>query len=142
MNFKYTISPPKTAKGNHLCRCWGAGVGDGNYTGLLGDLYNEWCDVAWANLYEFPLFRGAGDLTQPYSSDRACFLVSKRTQVKYSEVKGNRLLESAPAVRAKLRREIRVPISNNYARLSVLEVNQNVAKICMLSSYPSYQKIK
>ena len=32
---------------------------------------------------------------------------------------GKRLRETAPAGRAKLRREFRVPISNNYARFSI-----------------------
>ena len=76
LNFKYTISPPKSAEGNHLCRCWGGSDGLGNYTGLIGDLYNDWCDVAWANLYDVEVFRETADLT-PYSFDRVCFLVSK-----------------------------------------------------------------
>ena len=75
LDFNYTISPPKSAKGNHLCRCWGASDGNGNYTGLIGDLHNNWCDVAWANMYDFELFRETAVLTS-YSSDRACFLVS------------------------------------------------------------------
>ena len=75
LDFNYTISPPKSAKGNHLCRCWGESDGNGNYTGLIGDLYNNWCDVAWANVYDIELHLETADLTS-FSSDRVCFLVS------------------------------------------------------------------
>ena len=75
LNFEYTISPPKSAEGDHLCRCWGDQVGKDNYTGLIGDLYNGWCDIGWANLFDTEMHRNTADLSVPYTVDRACFIV-------------------------------------------------------------------
>ena len=74
-NIDYTISPPKDAEGDHLCQCWGGSDGKGNYTGLIGDLYNNWCDIGWANLYDTDMHRATADLSVPYSFDRTCFIV-------------------------------------------------------------------
>ena len=75
LNFEYTISPPKSAEGDHLCRCWGNPEGNDNYTGLLGDLHNGWCDVGWANLFDTEMHRAVADLSVPYNSDGGCFIV-------------------------------------------------------------------
>ena len=69
LNFRYTISPPKTGI------MWGAYDDNGNYTGLLGDLYNDWCDVGWANLWDRESHRATADLTYPHLFDSACFIV-------------------------------------------------------------------
>ena len=70
LNFRYTISPPKTGI------MWGAHDNNGNYTGLLGDLYNDWCDVGWANFWDRESHRSTADLTYPHLFDSACFIVS------------------------------------------------------------------
>ena len=72
---KFTISPPKTAKGNYLCRCWGSEDGNGSYTGLYGDMHNDWSDVVWANMWGLGWAQAAGDLTS-YSTDGTCFMES------------------------------------------------------------------
>ena len=69
LKFQYTISPPKTGV------MWGAPDGNGNYTGLLGDLYNDWCDVGWANIWDRESHRATADLTYPHVFDSSCFLV-------------------------------------------------------------------
>ena len=58
-----------------MCRCWGAEDGNGSYTGLYGDMHNDWSDVVWANLWGVGWAQAAGDLTS-YSTDGTCFLVS------------------------------------------------------------------
>ena len=51
-----------------------------------------------------------------------------------SKILGKGLRENAPAGRAKLRREIRLPISNNYARHSTLDgITLVVSKISLIS---------
>ena len=46
-----------------------------NFTGLMGDLYNGYTDIGWANLFNTPVRRQAIDLTTPYTIDYACFMV-------------------------------------------------------------------
>ena len=70
LNFQYSIMPPKTGI------MWGAYDAQGNYTGLLGDLYNDWCDVGWANLWDRESHRATADLTYPHLFDSTCFIVS------------------------------------------------------------------
>ena len=76
-NFDYTISDPKT------CCKWGKPDGNGNYTGLLGDMFNKWGDVGWANQWDFDEVstpeedvRGGADLTYAYLYDKNCFMVT------------------------------------------------------------------
>ena len=75
-NFDYTISDPKT------CCKWGKPDGNRNYTGLLGDMFNKWGDVGWANQWDFDEVstpeedvRGGADLTYAYLYDKNCFMV-------------------------------------------------------------------
>ena len=59
------------------------------------------------------------DLGFVYLQKYSLCLGSGNTQ--QSLIIGKRLRETAPAGRAKLQREFRVPISNNYARLNIAE---------------------
>ena len=72
-NFDYIISEPKT------CCLWGKPDGNGNYTGLLGDMFNKWTDVGWANNWDISNpeqdARGGSDMTYAYLFDRTCFMV-------------------------------------------------------------------
>merc|ERR1719433_1123891 len=60
---------------------WGAPDGNGNYTGLLGDLYNDWCDVGWANIWDRESHRATADLTYPHVFDSSCFLLRKPSEL-------------------------------------------------------------
>ena len=71
-NFDYTISEPK------ICCVWGKPDGNGNYTGLLGDMFNKWGDVGWANVWDVRIWGGAwdsADMTYAYLYEKICFMV-------------------------------------------------------------------
>ena len=73
LQIKYTIGLPK------LCCQWGRKMADSeNFTGLMGDLYNGYSDIGWANLFNTPVRREAIDLTVPYTIDYACFMVRQK----------------------------------------------------------------
>ena len=45
-SFQYDISLPKA------CCLWGSQAKDGkNFTGLVGDLFNGFSDIGWANIF-------------------------------------------------------------------------------------------
>ena len=71
--FKYHISRPK------LCCKWGMSVKNGkNFTGLVGDLFNEYTDIGWANLF-FSLERSQIiDYTEPYIVEHGGFMVKTK----------------------------------------------------------------
>ena len=68
--FDFNISDPK------LCCKWGNPVENGsNFTGLVGDLFNGYSDIGWANLF-FSLQRSQFiDYTDPYMLDYGGFMV-------------------------------------------------------------------
>ena len=68
LKINYTIGPPK------VCCMWGKKEGD-NFTGLMGDLFNGYSDIGWANLFDTPLRREAVDVTASYTIDSGCFMV-------------------------------------------------------------------
>jgi hypothetical protein len=68
-SFDYVISPPV------ICCKWGDPIGDGNLSGLVGDLFNGYSDVGWANLYNTPDRRDYIDYTDAYKIDHAGFMV-------------------------------------------------------------------
>ena len=73
LKIKYTINLPK------LCCLWGKKMEDSdNFTGLVGDLYNGYTDIGWANLFSTPARIEAIDLTDPYTFDYACFMVRQK----------------------------------------------------------------
>ena len=73
LRINYTIGLPK------LCCQWGRKMADSeNFTGLIGDLYNGYSDIGWANLFNTPVRREAIDLTVPYTIDYACFMVRQK----------------------------------------------------------------
>ena len=69
-SFEYDISLPK------VCCLWGSQSEDGkNFSGLVGDLFNGYSDIGWANIffnYERSTFI---DLGEPYIFDYAAFMV-------------------------------------------------------------------
>ena len=68
--FEYEISGPK------LCCKWGNPVANGtNFTGLVGDLFNGYSDVGWANLFFNSQRTQLIDFTDPYRQDHAGFMV-------------------------------------------------------------------
>lgn len=70
LRFSYTIGLPT------LCCMWGREVDNGkNFTGLLGDMFNGYSDVGWANLFDTPARRKALDVTEAYTIDSGCFMV-------------------------------------------------------------------
>ena len=70
LKINYTIGLPK------LCCMWGKKMPEGNnFTGLMGDLYNGYSDIGWANLFDTPLRREAVDVTASYTIDYGCFMV-------------------------------------------------------------------
>ena len=78
LKITYTIGLPK------LCCQWGRKMADSeNFTGLMGDLYNGYSDIGWANLFNTPVRRAAIDLTTPYTIDYACFMVRQIFMLTY-----------------------------------------------------------
>ena len=70
-NFDYTISEPKT------CCVWGMPDGNGNYTGLVGDMFNKWGDVGFTGTWDVRTW-GAGDsadMTYAHLYEKICFMV-------------------------------------------------------------------
>ena len=52
--------------------------GGRNFTGLVGDLFNEYTDIGWANLY-FSMERSQiMDYTDPYIVDHGGFMVKTK----------------------------------------------------------------
>ena len=81
LHINYTIGLPK------LCCQWGRKMADSeNFTGLMGDLYNGYSDIGWANLFNTPVRREAIDLTAPYTIDYVCFMVRQKLVLKYSYI--------------------------------------------------------
>ena len=68
LKINYTIGAPK------IPSMWGKKDGD-NFTGLMGDLFNGYSDIGWANLFDTPLRREAMDVTASYTIDSGCFMV-------------------------------------------------------------------
>ena len=75
-SFEYKISQPK------VCCLWGkAEDGGKNFSGLVGDLFNGYTDIAWAQLF-FTLERSQFiDYTDAYMFDYGGFMV--RTKLLY-----------------------------------------------------------
>ena len=69
-SFEYKISHPK------VCCLWGkAEDGGKNFSGLVGDLFNGYTDIAWAQLF-FTLERSQFiDYTDAYMFDYGGFMV-------------------------------------------------------------------
>ena len=68
--FDYEISEPKQ------CCKWGNPVANGtNFTGLVGDLFNGYSDVGWANLFFNSQRTQLIDFTDPYRQDHGGFMV-------------------------------------------------------------------
>ena len=69
-SFKYDISLPK------ICCKWGEPKEGGkNFSGLVGDLFNEYSDIGWANLF-FNLERSMFmDYSDAYIVDYGAFMV-------------------------------------------------------------------
>lgn len=70
--FKYDISLPK------LCCMWGGPLGDknNNYTGLVGDLFNGYSDIGWANLFVNQKRAKMMDYTDAYAVDYLAWMVN------------------------------------------------------------------
>ncbi len=81
LGFDYTVAPPV------ICCTWGGKpIADEtghvvNYTGVVGDLHNNFVDIAWTNLY----YKGGRldiiDLTMANSFREAGFLVWRKITV-------------------------------------------------------------
>ena len=72
LKINYTVGLPK------LCCMWGRKMPEGNnFTGLMGDLFNGYSDIGWANLFDTPLRRQAVDVTASYTIDSGCFMVGQ-----------------------------------------------------------------
>ena len=56
---------------------WGNDMGNGTFSGLMGDIQNNRTDIAWADLYLFPERSQIADFTYPHFFDSVCFLVTK-----------------------------------------------------------------
>lgn len=72
-SFVYDISLPK------VCCKWGKQVNNGqNFTGLVGDLFNGFSDIGWANLFFNYERSNFIDFSDPYIVDYGAFMVKPR----------------------------------------------------------------
>jgi hypothetical protein len=71
LRFTHTIGQPK------VCCLWGLPSDGGNWTGLIGDLYNGFTDVAWAGLFVMPERKELFDYTEVIKFDETTFMVNK-----------------------------------------------------------------
>ena len=62
-----------------ICCKWGKQTKDGqNFTGLVGDLFNGFSDIGWANLFFNYERSNFIDYSDPYKSDYGAFMVKKQ----------------------------------------------------------------